>query len=480
MATSAGLILMAASAWLITSASFHPNLSMLAVGITLVRAAGIFRAVFRYIDRYLTHTAVFAMLTKLRVYLYNSAVSKFPLKSGFTGEAEMLHTLTTGADSLKDCFPRVIQPILCAAIVTFFVTIFLFKTIGITSLILPFTLILILVISYIFIGKISVNNAYYREMLLDIHAGRDEIFTADSISIAADKLDNAANQFQQNFLQKQNQVTNVNSFCKMISMMTFVLILYNLIEVVDLIDLSVWTFILMMTFEGFNILPSAIQNFININKKIFSDMQITKNFVTDKSLNSSVQIINLNFSYDSVLKIIKNFNLEIKKSEQVAIIGESGCGKTTLLYLMLGLWTPDSGQIKINGTIAAATNNNYIFSHSIRENFKMLYPDIVQDKINESLKICQLENLDIDKYIGENASKLSGGERCRLQTALAIAADTDILILDEPTAGLDKKTAHKLIDEIIKYSTKKDRTLIIITHDLFIANMMNIIVKLST
>ena len=95
----------------------------------------------------------------------------------------------------------------------------------------------------------------------------------------------------------------------------------------------------------------------------------------------------------------------------------------------------------------------------------MLHENITDEEILSALKLCGLEDFDINVPIGENAEKLSGGERNRLQVALSTAKNTEILILDEPTAGLDKTLAEKLISNLIIDAKEKNRTLIIITHD---------------
>ena len=177
----------------------------------------------------------------------------------------------------------------------------------------------------------------------------------------------------------------------------------------------------------------------------------------------AVEIKNLSFGYDK--NIFENFSLTIERGERLAIVGESGAGKTTLLYLLTKLFPPDEGTISLGGKISAATFTNYIFSASIRENFKMLHENISDEKIFSALKLCGLENFDIDAPIGEDGENLSGGERNRLLVALAVAKDAEILILDEPTASLDKIRAEKLIANLIDDAQKKNRTLIVITHD---------------
>ena len=412
--------------------------------------------------------------------MFEISIKKFPLKSGTTGEAELLHDLTIRADLLKNFFPNVFQPFFSTSIVIFFVTFFLFKFIKEFSFILPATVILTLIISYAFKNLQKIDDTFYREKILDFYEGRDELKIFGSTQIAIEKLNIESSNLCRNELKNREKILNADNFCKAINSASFVLILYLISNRVDIIDLTIWIFILILTFEMINILPEVVRNFFKMKKdlRIENFLKSTQKYLTPSDPNIAIEIKNLNFGYKTAQNIIKNFNLKIKRGEKIAVMGESGSGKTTLLYLLLNLWQPDDGKIFIDGRISAATTNNYIFSKSVRENFLIYCPNISEEKILEILKICQLENIDINREIGENGNKISGGERCRLQTALAIAADSEILILDEPTAGLDKDISENLMKEILNDSNKKNRTLIIITHDLFIAKKMNVICKI--
>ena len=449
------ILLMASAAWLIASAALHPPLSSLSVGITLVRTAGISRAALRYADRFISHKIIFKLLDDLREKIFLNAAKIFPLKSGRSHEGELLHTLTISADLLKDFLPRVVLPISTAAFVTILLTYFLFEPLKFFALILP----AIFFINLMSIKSQTADDSDYREKILDFSDGRDElkIFgTTPAIKI----LNQAAQNFgDENFKLTERQI-NFDTAFKIINTAGFFFILLKISVVVDTIGLTVWSLIFLATLEIF----AQIQPALRMLKKIRAvKIEDGKNLPPAQILqtNHAVEIKNLSFGYDK--PIFENFNLTIERGEKVAIVGESGAGKTTLLYLLMKLFPPDNGTIALGGKIAASTFTNYIFSASIRENFKMLHENISDEEILSALRLCGLENFDIDAPIGEDGENLSGGERNRLQVALALAQDAGILILDEPTAGLDKNLADKLITNLIEAT--KNRTLIIITHD---------------
>lgn len=447
---------MASSAWLIASAALHPPLSALSIGITLVRTAGIFRAVLRYADRFFSHKIIFNFLDDLREKIFLDAALKLPLKSGIIGEGDLLHKLTVQADKAKDFLPRVVLPISTAALVTILLAFFLFKSIGLYSLILPLNFFIVLILSARF-KSVEADDSNYREKILDFYDGRDELKIFGT-NPAVEKLNCAAKNFGDKHFHTKSRDINFDTLIKILNAAFTCVLLYQISLHVDKISLTVWALVLISVNFKFQL---SIPNFKE--KTLF-----TKNSSLSP-LPYSLKFSNVDFSYNSAQIVLKDFNLEVQRGEHLAIIGESGAGKTTLLYLMTKLFQPDSGSVEVNGKIAAATSTNYIFSESIRANFKIFNGNISDDEILAALKICQLDDFDISAQIGEDGANLSGGERVRLQIALAIAKNPDILILDEPTAGLNKNLAENLIAAIVDESKKNNRTLIVITHDLTLA-----------
>lgn len=453
------LLLMASSAWLIASAALHPPLSALSLGITLVRTAGISRAVLRYVDRFVSHKIIFTLLDDLRQKLFLHAAQIFPLKSGHSHEGESLHALTISADLLKDFLPRVVLPLSTAALVTGLLTYFLFAPLKVFALTLP-ALLLANVLLAALIEVKQADDSDYRGKILDFSDGRDEL-NIFGTTPAVKSLDAAATDFGAETFKLTARQINFDTACRILNVAGFFFMLLKLAAVVDTIALTVWTLIFLATLELFAQIPTAVRTWRKIIRlkdykiKSFQPAQIV---ATDKA----VELRNVSFGYGDE-KIFRDFRLTIERGERVAIVGESGSGKTTLLYLLMKLFPPDEGTVALGGTIAASTFTNVIFSASIRENFRMLCGDIADEKILGALKLCGLDDFDIDAPLGEDGANLSGGERNRLQVALAVAQDADILILDEPTAGLDRRRADNLIANLI--AAAKNRTLIVITHD---------------
>ena len=194
-----------------------------------------------------------------------------------------------------------------------------------------------------------------------------------------------------------------------------------------------------------------------------------------------IQLKNINFEYDEGKTVLKDINISIKKDEKVAFIGESGSGKSTLVDLIIGLYKPKSGSIKIDDVNLDDTNvkdwrskvgyipqSVYLFDGDVAQNV-VFDREYDESKIIEVLKQANIYDFlqtkdGIKTKVGEAGIMLSGGQKQRLAIARALYGDPQILVLDEATSALDTQTEEKIMDEI--YRVSKNKTLIIIAHRL--------------
>lgn len=422
----------------------------------------------RYGDRFLSHKAIFKLLDELREKLFRQAAAKFPLKTGRAAEGALLHELTVTADLLKDFLPRVILPLATAASVTLLLTVFLWRAIGIFALILPAIFLAVGILSWR-VNFGAADDSEYRAKILDFH-GVDELKIFGTAP-ALKKLDATAEKFGRAQAEISWRQVRFDTLIKILAAAGICAILLELSAAVGKVELTVWALILLAALELFAGIPAAVRTYKKIRGA--ETPAVENKIAQDVATDFAVELSNVSFGYDAARKVLENFSMKIGRGERWAIVGESGAGKTTLVYLLTKLFAADSGTVAVSGTVAAATSTNYIFSESVRANF-----EIYGGEFAEALKICQLEDFELDAAIGEDGAKISGGERVRLQTALALAKNPDVLILDEPTAGLDRVRAEKLVDAVLADSAKKNRTLIVITHDLNVAKKFKNVVEL--
>lgn len=242
------------------------------------------------------------------------------------------------------------------------------------------------------------------------------------------------------------------------------------------------TFVAMArVFELFDLIPEIKSA---PNSKKFGDV------------GSGIEFSKVWFEYEAGMPVLKDFNLVVNPNETIALVGNSGGGKSTVVNLIPRFYDVKSGSIKINGVdirdyniaelrknISFVFQDNYLFSGTIRENILMGKPDATEDDIQTAVRLAHLDEFlgtlpeGIDTMVGERGASLSGGQRQRVAIARAIVKNAPIVILDEATSALDNESeaiVQKALDNLMQ-----NRTVFVIAHRLSTIHNANRIAVLN-
>ncbi len=197
----------------------------------------------------------------------------------------------------------------------------------------------------------------------------------------------------------------------------------------------------------------------------------------------AIEFDHVGFAYDDSRPTLQDVSLRAEPGTITAIVGPTGSGKSTLMALLLRLYDPAAGAIRIDdvdlrqlklnslrANIAIALQENLLFGTTIRDNIRYAVPDASDEQVREAARVAGADEFieklpdGYDTLLGERGQKLSSGQRQRLSIARAVLKDTPILILDEPTASLDARTELRVLDNLAQWG--KGRALFLITHRL--------------
>jgi len=242
----------------------------------------------------------------------------------------------------------------------------------------------------------------------------------------------------------------------------------------------------------YRILPSIHRMLQNVNNIVYSEKTLDGVYeslrqpvedegATPLEFDHSIRLEGIHFKYITGSEVITDVSLEIKKGEKIAITGESGGGKSTLVDIIIGIHKPLSGKVYIDDTVITDDNirawrkkigyipqSIYLFDGTVSENVSFgSIPD--NEKIKKALQMANIWDFlstkeGINTLVGEGGIQLSGGQQQRIGIARALYDDPDVLVLDEATSALDTDTEQKIMDEI--YNVSVNKTLIVIAHRL--------------
>ena len=263
-------------------------------------------------------------------------------------------------------------------------------------------------------------------------------------------------------------------------------------QVLIIILLSAEFFIPMRLLGSFfHVAMNGISASERMFKLLDTQVEDVKDLAQDKINqleNINIELKNVDFSYDKERKVLENININMENNKMVALVGDSGCGKSTITNLLLKQRKVDSGEILLNGInlndipfdvltkkIGFINHNAYVFNGTIEENIRMGKNDASLEEIYDALKKANLYEFvmtlpnKLKTNVGEGGSLLSGGQKQRLALARTIITNPEIYIFDEATSNIDVESEEKVWESI--YKLAKNKTVIVISHRL--ANVKN-------
>jgi len=478
---------------------FYPSAS--------VRGLAIGRTLFRYFEKLVTHDATFRILAKLRVQVFEKIIPLSPGVLNRYRNSDLLNRLVSDVDTLDSLYLRLIAPFITAIFVILamciglsFVNAPLALGLGLSLLLLVFVIPTVFYqLGKKFGDKLVYSRALYRTQFLEFIQAQAELLLFN----AEDKLKDNMAKTEANWQADQQKEANLSGFSTALSLFLNGLIIAAMLwfssqaefgnDEYRMAFIALFTFAALASFEILMPLGSA---FLHIGQVIASAECVTdiieqQPLVTfngkaefDQNATTLIETKDLSFTYpERQNRALENLNLTIQKGQKVAILGKTGSGKSTLLQLLVRNYDANQGELFLAGKPIAdysedtlrsqfcfLTQRVHVFSDTLRQNLKFASAiNIADEKMIEVLNQVGLGKLleqeqGLDIWLGDGGRPLSGGEQRRLGLARILLNDAPILLLDEPTEGLDRETERQILRLILAHAENK--TLIMVTHRL--------------
>lgn len=468
-----------------------------------VRGAAIIRTAGRYFERLVSHDATFRVLQHLRVFTFSKLLPLSPAGLARFRQGELLNRVVADVDTLDHLYLRVISPLVGALVVILVVTVGL----SVLDVTLALTLggimlLTLLVMPPLFYraGKpagesITRLRGQYRQHLTSWLQGQAELMLFN----ASDRYRQQMEKTEARWLDAQRRQAELTALSQAL------MLLIGGIAVIAMLWLAsagvggdtqpgaliaLFVFCALAAFEALAPVTGAFQHLGQVIASAKRITQITEQepevaFPQGKGQTLdrvSLCLHQVTFSYpQQPSPALEKVSLQIEAGEHIAILGRTGCGKSTLLQLLTRAWDPAEGEILLNNqplgqfneatlrrAMSVVPQRVHLFSATLRDNLLLASPGASDARLAQTLERVGLEKLledsGLNSWLGEGGRQLSGGELRRLAIARALLHDAPVMLLDEPTEGLDATTESQILDLLAE--VMREKTVLMVTHRL--------------
>ena len=524
LAVASAVGLLALSGWFISAAAFagltaitaqlfnffHPGLG--------VRFFAIGRTLARYAERIVSHDATFRILQSLRSWFYLHLEPLAPARLMNFRSGDILNRIVADIDALDNLYLRVFSPSVIALLMSILVVgfLWLFDPVisMVTALFLSVAGFCVPLVAFRLGEKcghdLARNLSDLRIHIVDSLQGMPELLVFGAYHRHLDAVAQRSrallrSQFRMNQIRGLTEalITLLSGFAVLAALYLAVILVNR--NALDGPGMALITLTVLASFEAIVPLPAAFQYLGHTREAgrrlleiVHSKPQVNfPDLSIDRPRNIGIRFDKVCFRYfDKTGWILRDIDFKINPGRRLAVIGETGSGKSTLMHLLVRFRDPDIGCIRLGGMdirnfsesdlrrhISIVTQQPHMFNSTLRENLLMARPGADDDELLDALDSAQLLQFvstlpdGLGTWIGEAAKLLSGGQIRRLAVARAILHDAPVWALDEPTEGLDPVTEAKMMVAIRERTV--DRCLLLMTHRLIDLDWMDYIIMLE-
>ena len=470
------------------------------IGLTI--GCGVLRGLLRYFEQYSNHYIAFRLLAVLRDKIFGALRVLCPAKLESKQKGSIIAMITSDIETLEVFYAHTISPICIAVLVSTAVFLFVgFVSSWYLALVaLAGFLTIGIVVPLISSGKLKESGVKYRAEFASFSA-----YFLDSIKGIKDiVLNNAGEEREKEVnrrsdgLLKETKKMKHNITCagSAIELMVSVFVLITLAVGIllvkkDMLPLGRMIIGMVTVFSSFGPVI-AVGSLPGNLTQTFARGDRVLNLLAEKPAVEAVKsgkdfdyekldVKDLSFSYDGQTEVLKDIKMHAEKGEIIGIVGESGCGKSTFLKLLLRFWERSGGEInyddididKINTNsllknVTMVSQSTYLFEETIEDNLRIAKPDATPEEIENACKMASIHDFIMtlpDGYktqVGALGDNLSAGEKQRIGLARAFLRGSELILLDEPTSNVDSINEGIILKALKEQKNKK--SIILVSH----------------